>query len=107
MSAVHPITEHRAAVQRCPLSANCRHRAGEVCNPLAYPWLTAPPFLNRWVATLARVSEILVEQLDFYRRARTIFTGWNDIREGMSGVITARLLAPGRDNGRASNRHPF
>src|SRR5215204_392077 len=51
------------------------------------------------------MGEILVEQLDFYRCARSNFARWDFVRKKVSGVIAARLLASGRDDGRTSNRH--
>src|SRR6188768_1687459 len=89
------------------MSVKCQSptSAGLVRNPSAYPRLTAPPFLNHWVATLARMGEILIAQLDFYRCARSNFARWNDVRKKVSCVIAARLLASGCNDGRTSNRH--
>src|SRR5262249_7678358 len=69
-----------------------------LAHPSTHSRLTAAPLLYRRVVTLARVGEILAQQLDFYGGARAGLTCWNDIRKEMSSVVAPRLLAAGRDD---------
>ena len=59
------------------------------------------------IIALARMGEIFAEQLDRHRSAGPGFAGRDDVSKGMPGVVALGMLAAGRDNGGATDRHSF